>query len=155
MKGNRPLPFVLSATPQAPAEAREDFELTPLRPVPVNGAGARPDDSARPPRARDGDLPPLDVQFQEGGAAGPRGWPIYLVAAAVSALWALAPVLYVFVYRHTVLPPESDSVTLAVLGLMAAGPVALVWICAYLVQQARRLAAETFRARSLAESLLA
>ena len=79
----------------------------------------------------------------------PRGWPVYLAAAIASILWALAPVLF------ALNEPRADNATLSILGLLALGPIALVWVAAYLVQQGRRLAAETRHARVLAESLLA
>ncbi len=148
MKGNRAQPFDLSRT-QPPtvvlAEAREDFALEPA-------ANHAPSIEVQPAA----DLPPLDPHFEaaEQAVAPPRAWPVYLTAAIVSALWALGPILYVAAYPRAILA-LNNSFAFAALALLALGPIALIWIAAYLVQQGRGLAAETQRARALADSLLA
>ena len=156
MKGNRAQPFDLSRTqppPATPVEAREDFELEPRRPA--ESELARIDDQSKSLRPAN-ELPPLDLHFEAAGQAmdPPRAWPVYLTAAAISGLWAIAPILYAVNLRRSV-SFAHDSFAIAVFALLAAGPVALIWIAAYLVQQGRGLAAETRRARALAESLLA
>jgi hypothetical protein len=155
MKGNRPQPLDLSRAagsppPAANAEPSDDFDLNPRAPAEAPDA---PGD-ARPAAA---ELAPLDLDFAAADRAvvRPRAWPVYLTAAVVSVLWALAPALYVIAQRRAGSPLQSDPLTLAVFGLLAVGPAALVWVAAYLVQQGRGLAAETGRARALAESLLA
>jgi hypothetical protein len=148
MKGNRAQPFDLSRK-QPPtvvlAEAREDFALEPA---------ANHSPSIEPQPAAD--LPPLEPHFEaaEQAVAPPRAWPVYLTAAIVSALWALGPILYVAAYPRAILA-LNNSFAFAALALLALGPIALIWIAAYLVQQGRGLAAETQRARALADSLLA
>ena len=87
-------------------------------------------------------------------AARPRGWPFYLAAAVVSALWALAPIMFAWGYRREIVPFGNDPFALAVLGLLAVGPMALVWLAAYVAHQGARLAAETRRAQVLADTLL-
>jgi hypothetical protein len=149
MKGNRAQPFDLSRT-QPPtvvlAEAREDFALEPA-------ANHTPTIDVQPAA----DLPPLDRHFEAARRAVPplRAWPVYLTAAIVSALWALGPILYVAAYPRSILALQNNSFAMASLALLALGPIALIWIAAYLVQQGRGLAAETRRARALADSLLA
>jgi hypothetical protein len=149
MKGNRAQPFDLSRTPPPPvvlAGTRENFELEPAA---NNGAAPSP-----PPTA---ELAPLEPRFETAtpAAAPPRAWPVYLGAAVVSALWALGPILYTSAYPRAILALQTNSFALAGFILLALGPVALIWIAAYLVQQGRGLAAETRRARALAESLMA
>jgi hypothetical protein len=149
MKGNRAQPFDLSRTPPPPvvlAGTRENFELEPAA---NNGAAPSP-----PPAA---ELPPLEPGFDAAAQAVPpaRAWPVYLAAAAVSVLWALGPVLYASAYPRAILALQGNSFALAGFLLVAIGPIALIWIAAYLVQQGRGLAAETRRARALAESLMA
>ena len=85
----------------------------------------------------------------------PAGWPIYLAAAAVSILWAGAPIAYAVGYRRGVSPLESDPFALSVFALLAIGPVALVWLTAYALRQGLRLAAEVRRSRETANRMLA
>src|SRR5882757_5512410 len=49
----------------------------------------------------------------------PPGWPIYLLALAVSALWALGPIAFAFGYRHAIAPLRDDSFAMLVFGLLA------------------------------------
>jgi hypothetical protein len=87
-------------------------------------------------------------------AAGPKGWPIYLVAFVVSAIWAFAPLAFAWGYRREIVPFHNDGFALAILALLAIGPIGLVWLAAYLAHQGARLSAEAQRSRALAESLL-
>jgi predicted nucleic acid-binding Zn-ribbon protein len=150
MKGNRAQPFDLSRTQPPPvvlAETREDFELEPA-------ANHAPLTSAQPAA----ELAPLNPHFEAAGppaAPPPRAWPVYLAAALVSALWALGPTLYAVANPRAISGLQTNSLALAAAVLLALGPIVLIWIAAYLVQQGRGLAAETRRARALAESLLA
>src|SRR5258708_1000752 len=59
------------------------------------------------------------------------------------------------IFPRAILALQNNSFAFAALALLALGPIALIWIAAYLVQQGRGLAAETRRARALADSLLA
>lgn len=85
----------------------------------------------------------------------PAGWPIYLAAAAVSVLWAGAPIAYAVGYRRGVSPLEYDPFALGVFALLAIGPVALVWLAAYALRQGMKLAAEVRRSRETASQMLA
>ncbi|HZC17224.1 MAG TPA: hypothetical protein VE309_10715, partial [Caulobacteraceae bacterium] len=160
MKGNRAQPFDLSRTPPPPvllAEARrdgarEDFELEPApNSLAVNSNGRPVDGQAT------AELAPLDRHFKaaEQAAPPPRAWPVYLTAAAVSGLWAAIPILYAAAYPRSIAPLQTNGYAIAAGALLVLGPVALIWIAAWLAQQGRALAAETRRARALAESLLA
>ena len=102
------------------------------------------------------DLPPLQLNPTPANPVedDPRGLPIYVAAAVVSCLWALAPIMFAWGYRRGVTPFENDLFAFSVFALMAVGPVALVWISAFLVHQGARLAAQTRRTQSLAESMI-
>src|ERR1700677_4779944 len=133
MKGNRGPPFDLTRTPPPPvvlAGTREHFGLEPAESY---GAARTP-----PPAA---ELPPLEPRFDPAAqaAAPPRAWPVYLAAAVVSVLWALGPVLYASAYPRAILALEGNSFALAGFLLVAIGPISLIWISAYLVQQGRGL----------------
>jgi hypothetical protein len=85
----------------------------------------------------------------------PRAGPIYGAALVVSVLWALAPIAYAVGYRQGVAPLQNDAFALTVFALLAAGPVALVWIAAFVLNQGLKLAGEARRTRALAEQMLA
>jgi hypothetical protein len=85
----------------------------------------------------------------------PSGWPIWLIAFAVAALWALAPIAYAVGYRNNVAPLQSDPFALAVFALLAIGPAALVFGAAYMIRQGQKLAFEGRRAQAMAEDMLA
>jgi hypothetical protein len=84
----------------------------------------------------------------------PSGWPIYLAALFVSVTWACAPIAFAFGYQRAKSPFDFDPFVISVLGAMAIGPAALVWIAAYMVQQGRRLGAEASRAKQLADEMI-
>ncbi|HEX4197019.1 MAG TPA: polar localization protein TipN [Caulobacteraceae bacterium] len=150
MKGNRAQPLDLSRTAPPPvviAAAREDFELEPA----LNSNGRPADGQAA------AELAPLDPHFKaaEQAVPAPRAWPVYLTAAVVSGLWAAIPLLYAAAYPRSVAPLQANVYAAVAVALLILGPIALIWIAAWLAQQGRALAAETRRARALAESLLA
>ena len=84
----------------------------------------------------------------------PPGWPIYLGAAFVSVLWAGAPIAFAYGYRQAKAPFDFDPFVLAVLGAMAVGPAAMVWIAAYMIRQGQKLGAEASRAKALADEMV-
>ena len=84
----------------------------------------------------------------------PRAWPVIVTASIASALWALTPLMFAWGYRRDVVPFGNDAFAISVFILLALGPAALVWVAAYVVHQARKLAAETRRAQALADSLM-
>ncbi|MBN9320137.1 MAG: polar localization protein TipN [Caulobacterales bacterium] len=90
-----------------------------------------------------------------GRISNPAAKPIYLAAGVVSILWALAPIAYAVGYRQGIAPLQNDGFALAVFALLALGPVALVWIAAYVLNQGLKLAGEARRTRVLAEQMLA
>lgn len=99
---------------------------------------------------------PLIVPIKAARTAkAPSGWPIYLIALFVSAMWAGAPIAFAYGYRQAKSPFDFDPFVMLVLSAMAIGPAALVWVAAYMIQQGRRLGAETARAKTLADELIA
>jgi len=84
----------------------------------------------------------------------PPAWPIYLIAFAVSLLWALGPIAFAVGYRNSVAPLQNDQFALAVFALLAIGPAALVWGAAYLIRQGQKLAAESRRAKAQADEMM-
>ncbi|WP_068878131.1 MULTISPECIES: hypothetical protein [unclassified Phenylobacterium] len=85
----------------------------------------------------------------------PSGWPTWLIAFAVAALWALAPIAFAVGYRNKVAPLQDDAFALTVFALLAVGPAVFVLGAAYLIRQAQKLGYETRRARAMAEDMLA
>ncbi|MDB5452953.1 MAG: hypothetical protein JWO33_1531 [Caulobacteraceae bacterium] len=85
----------------------------------------------------------------------PPGWPIYLIALAVSLLWALGPVAFAVGYRGGVAPLQNDIFAIVVFALLAIGPAAFVWGAAYMIRQGQKLAAESRRARVQADEMVA
>src|SRR5437879_4128573 len=85
----------------------------------------------------------------------PPAWPLYLVALAVSALWALGPIAFAFGYRHAIAPLRDDSFAMLVFGLLAIGPGVFVFFSAYMVRQGQKLGAESRRTKAMAEEMLA
>jgi len=84
----------------------------------------------------------------------PSGWPTWLVAFAVAALWALAPIAFAVGYRNNVAPLHNDPFALTVFALLAIGPAIFVLGAAYVIRQAQKLGFETRRARAMADEML-
>jgi hypothetical protein len=163
MGPKRPTPLDLSGvapTPAGPAEplidAPEDLDFQPREFRLADGAGAmvaageRLPDAGRPAP----ELPALSEEARAARVRAPRSWPFYVAAGVVSLLWALAPIMFAWGYRREIVPFANDPFALAVLGLLAVGPMALVWLAAYVAHQGARLASETRRAQILADTLL-
>jgi hypothetical protein len=84
----------------------------------------------------------------------PSGWPTWLIAVAVAALWALAPIAFAVGYRGNVAPLQNDPFALTVFALLAIGPAIFVLGCAYMIRQGQKLAYETRRTKAMAEDML-
>lgn len=118
------------------------------------------DEAGKPP-ARRANKAQVEVASENASLAAvgrmknPAAKPVYMVAGVVSILWALAPIAYAVGYRQGVAPLQNDGFALAVFALLALGPVALVWIAAYVLNQGLKLAGEARRTRVLAEQMLA
>ena len=163
MGPKRPTPLDLSGVAAAPATSRGrlidapedlDFQLREFRLADQAGAVVTAAERSIAARRTAPDLPALSEEARVARVRVPRAWPFYLAASLVSLLWALAPIMFAWGYRHEIIPFSSDPFALAVLGLLAVGPMALVWLAAYVAHQGARLAAETRRSQILADTLL-
>ena len=163
MGPKRPTPLDLSGVAAAPATSRgrlidapEDLDFQPreFRLADQAGAVVTAADRSIAARRTAPDLPALSEEARVARVRVPRAWPFYLAASLVSLLWALAPIMFAWGYRREIIPFSSDPFALAVLGLLAVGPMALVWLAAYVAHQGARLAAETRRSQILADTLL-
>lgn len=97
---------------------------------------------------------PHDAAAAEDPYRPPSGWPIYLIAFAVAVLWALAPLAFAVGYRNAIAPFRNDVFALAVFGMLAVGPAAFVFACAYMIRQGQKLGAEARRTKAMAEEML-
>ncbi len=147
-------PFETDLEPDPPEDPR--YQRFDLRGPESLGAVARGDDNSLEPKRETFDLPPLNLNPPSGAPRldEPRAAPIYIAAAVVSCLWALAPIMFALGYRRGISPLENDGFALAVFVLMAVGPVTLVWLSAFLFHQGARLAAQARRTQSMADNMI-
>ena len=137
--------------PNPPHEATDALGFRPLggadleHPIALHGAASQSDVSNQLPH--DGGGP-------QATATPPPAWPIWLIAAAVSILWAVAPIAFAVGYRANVAPLQNDAFALAVFALLAIGPAAFVLGAAYLIRQGQKLAFEARRSKAMAEDML-
>lgn len=115
-------------------------------PIDVAVAPAAPAVQTSAPRARR-----TPVRRREGEVAAAT---VYGAAFLVSALWVCAPVAFALGYRGGVAPFTEDRFALLVFGLLAVGPAALVWVAAYMIRQAQRLAAEARHVQAMADAMI-
>ena len=115
-----------------------------------------PAEKGRPPAEDERTALPLlnSAASVDETVAAPRALPVILVASVVSAIWALTPLMFAWGYRREVAPFGNDGFALAVFAMLSLGPAGLIWVAAYVLHQARKLAAETRRAQALADSLM-
>jgi hypothetical protein len=98
-------------------------------------------------------LPPAVLQ-RAPKVKEPSGVAIWVLACVVSAIWAAAPLAYAFGYRQNVAPLQNDPMAMTVFALLAIGPLALIWIGAYLMRQGQKLSGEIRRTRELAQTMV-
>lgn len=79
---------------------------------------------------------------------------VYLFAAVATILWAAAPFAFYAGQSHGVTALQSEPFTIAVLVLLALGPIALFWVLAFVLNQGVRLAAEARFARAQADDMI-
>jgi hypothetical protein len=142
----------METAPASPAPAEplvEAQQVAPLDP-PLIGAAVAPHEPRAPIRRPEAE--PIATVRDEHAA--PSAWPVYLTALGVSVLWAVAPIAFAIGYRNSVAPLTNDSFALLVFALLAIGPAAFVWAAAYMIRQGQKLAAETRRAKAMAEDML-
>ncbi len=140
--------------PEAPPEAELDIIKAPAvematpestSPPPVRPAAPH----AEPP------LTPAVIGSTPRAVKEPSGWPVWVVAIFVCALWAAAPVAFALGWRVRAVPLDNDPVALALFGILAVGPAALVLVAAYFVRQGQKLAAEVRRMQDLSQRMFA
>lgn len=152
--GLRPEPAGADAAPEAPPEA----ELGIVKAPPVVEM-AHPE-SASPPPARgaaphaEPPLTPAVIAQTPKAAREPSGWPVWITAIFVGALWAAAPVAFMLGWRVRVVPLDNDPLAIALFCVLAVGPAALVLVAAYFVRQGQKLAAEVRRMQDMSQRLL-
>jgi hypothetical protein len=162
MGPKRPTPLDLSGVGRPPAarpdglvDAPQDLDFQPREFRLAESGGALQTAGERGVDARaTPDLPALAEEARAGRVRQPKPWPFYVGATVASLLWALAPIMFAWGYHREVIPPTNDPLSLLVLGLLAIGPMAMIWLAAYVTHQGARLAAETRRAQLLADTLL-
>jgi hypothetical protein len=133
----------------APATEAEPSPAAPHSPPPL-----RSEVAAQAPRTPATRPEPMAGQPAKDAFRAPAGWPVYVVALGVSVLWAAAPIAFAIGYRNNVAPLRDDQFALAIFALLAIGPAAFVWGCAYMIRQGQKLAAESRRAKAMAEDML-
>lgn len=82
------------------------------------------------------------------------GWPIYLGAAGATLAWIGALAVLTWTSLGLSSGRTLDPMLLAGLAALAIGPVALIWVSAYLARQGMRLATEAARAKALADDMV-
>lgn len=138
-------------TAQEAHETEVEHEPEPEPPLTVGvaeSAEAPPARAALPPLAVRRDLPPQPVAAKGGG----RG--IYALALVISIVWAAGPIAFFSGYTRGIEPFDYEPFAVTVFALLAAGPIALVWVAAFLLNQGARLAAEARFARAQAEDMI-
>ena len=154
-KRSRPMDF---GSPDEEPQVAEVGSFQDAEPVGFHPMGAaqanRALDLAEARALANHDAPPPHAAF-EMDERPPSGWPTWLIAVAVAALWALAPIAFAVGYRSNVAPLQNDPFALTVFALLAIGPAIFVLGAAYMIRQAQKLGYETRRAKALAEDMLA
>jgi hypothetical protein len=157
-----PAPEDVFAAPYAEPDSDLDMEPSPKEAPPVAEADPEPPltmgvaESAEAPPAR-AELPPLPVRRDlppqpvapKGGGRG-----IYALALVISIVWAAGPIAFFSGYTRNIQPFDYEPFAITVFALLAAGPIALVWVAAFLLNQGARLAAEARFARAQAEDMI-
>ncbi|GLK49962.1 hypothetical protein GCM10017620_29360 [Brevundimonas intermedia] len=111
--------------------------------------------AGQPPAPSDMTWPPmLRSSVSERASTAARSQTAYLIAALASTLW-VGGVASWAAFELGASGAELDPLRLAIYGLIALAPVGLVIMLAHALRQGAGLAAETRRARDLAEALVA
>ncbi|WP_374576076.1 polar localization protein TipN [Phenylobacterium sp.] len=128
----------MDAPREAPAP-RPEPELGPMRPAASKAKPRRPAGAGKAPGRRE--RPPSAGAIYGFAGLASLGW----VGALAGAAWT---------YRAAAPGLTADPIALAALAALALGPVALIWIAAYLARQGRLLALEAMRAKALADDMV-
>lgn len=133
-----------AASPEPPAEP------APESPAKVELAVA----AGKPPAPFELSSPPAVKPVVAKRASEPSGRHAYLIAGIASALW-IGGVASWAAYEFGAGGAELDPLRIAIYALIALAPAGLAIMLAHAVRQGAGLAAETRRARQLAEALVA
>lgn len=151
--GPRPELQSADGAPEAPPEAELDIVQAPAvemaAPESVSPPPARPTAPHAEPL-----LTPAVIAQTPRAAKEPSGWPVWVVAIFVCALWAAAPVAFMLGWRVRVVPLDNDPLAIALFGVLAVGPAALVLVAAYFVRQGQKLATEVRRMQDMSQRLM-
>lgn len=101
-----------------------------------------------PPRSAERMFRPAPAEPKSDGRLG------YGAALVFSLIWAGGLIMFWLGYQGRVAPLDFQPLALTVLGLLAAAPIALAWMLAYVLRQAMHVAAEARYARSQAVDML-
>lgn len=110
--------------------------------------------TGRPPAPFELSKPPAVKTVQAKAQAEPSGRHAYVIAGVASALW-IGGVASWAAYEFGAGGAELDPLRIAIYALIALAPAGLAIMLAHAVRQGAGLAAETRRARQLAEALVA
>ena len=140
--------------PEAPPEAELDIVQAPAVEMAAPESVSPPPARAKAPNAEP-PLTPAVIASTPRAVKEPSGWPVWVVALFVCALWAAAPVAFALGWRVRVVPLDNDPLAIALFGILAVGPAALVLVAAYFVRQGQKLAAEVRRMQDLSQRMFA
>ncbi len=145
---------VADGAPEAPPEAELDIVQAPAVEMAAPESVSPPPARAKAPNAEP-PLTPAVIASTPRAVKEPSGWPVWVVALFVCALWAAAPVAFALGWRVRVVPLDNDPLAIALFGILAVGPAALVLVAAYFVRQGQKLAAEVRRMQDLSQRMFA
>lgn len=153
-----PIPDFASEASAEAAETAEAVVTPDFAPAPfAESAEAPPATVAAPPAPRaeaDADTPTTAATMTRLFEAAPSGRYAYLLAGVASALW-VGGVASWAAFEVGLGAAALDPLRLALYALIALAPAGLAVMLAHAVRQGAGLAAETRRARGLAEALVA
>ncbi len=155
--GDMPRPQLEAEAGDSAPEAPPEAELDMVRAPAVEMADP---ESVSPPPARQAapnaepPLTPAVIASTPRAVKEPSGWPVWLTAIFVCVLWGAAPVAFMLGWRVRVVPLDNEPLAIALFGILAVGPAALVLVAAYFVRQGQKLAAEVRRMQDLSQRML-
>ena len=139
--------------PEAPPEAELDIVQAPAVEMAAPESASPPPARPTAPHAEPPLTPAVIGQTPKAAREG-SGWPVWVVAIFVCALWAAAPVAFALGWRVRIVPLDNDPLAIALFGILAVGPAALVLVAAYFVRQGQKLSAEVRRMQDMSQRLL-
>jgi hypothetical protein len=160
-----PAKTISGRPPEKPTAARPIFTRgapSPAKPAKAAPAPAKAE-AVRPPPARPETPfapPPRTASAaskqrrSRSSVQAPSAGPIYAVAGVVSLIWTGAVGALAWTTGGVSSSMQIEPMMAVAAAALAAGPVAIIWLSAYLARQAGLLAAEAARAKSLADDMV-